>query len=500
MYEQKLYNKAKTYKLDKKYELAIENYKKVLEIDRCNIDSLKELGEVYENIKDIDSAISCYEKIMDIEISNPNKQTTMICLNQIGVCNFNKFNYTEAVKYFRKVLELNRRLTDVYNNIANCYFKLRQYRNAEINNLISLKLKHDTRLYEELALIYFCTKEYDKSIEFYMKIENILEIPIKAYKLCFPYLAHKKFDIGFGLYENRLKNNEINHQTGMKERVDIPIVPFWNGSDECDNLLVCYEQGIGDNFQYYRFLIQLSILYPNMKISYFCKDSVSHIFKECYNIHIIKEIKNLLLYNYKCYIMSLPYFLKIDKIIPNTENYINVDSDKVVYWKNQIEMKNPEKKLNVGFCCKGLLSSYLEKQIPLLDFELLAELNIHLICLHKLSETNEELNSLHFKDKITTFDLDKDAAFVDTIAILKNIDILLTVDTSIVHLAGILDVKTILMLGYTSDWRWFSNNEKVWYNSVEFLRANENIELKFVLPEVKNIINNMIKLHRLKEK
>ena len=41
--------------------------------------------------------------------------------------------------------------------------------------------------------------------------------------------------------------------------------------------------------------------------------------------------------------MSLPYFLKIDKISPNTENYINIDSAKVVYWKNQLEMKNPEK-------------------------------------------------------------------------------------------------------------------------------------------------------------
>ena len=184
-------------------------------------------------------------------------------------------------------------------------------------------------------------------------------------------------------------------------------------------------------------------------------------------------------------------FLKIYKISPNTENYINIDSDKVFYWKNQLEIKNLGKKLNVGFFYKGLLNSYIEKHIPIQDFELLTELNINLICLHKLSET-EEINRLSFKDKIITFDIDNDMAFVDTIAILKNIDILLTVDTSIVHLAGILDVKTILMLGYTSDWRWFTDNEKVWYNSVELLRANDNVELKSVLLEVKNIIKNMI--------
>jgi ADP-heptose:LPS heptosyltransferase len=110
---------------------------------------------------------------------------------------------------------------------------------------------------------------------------------------------------------------------------------------------------------------------------------------------------------------------------------------------------------------------------------------------HKLSEI-DDLNKLSFKDKIITFDIDNDMAFVDTIAILKNIDILLTIDTSIVHLAGVLGIKTILMLGSTSDWRWFSDNEKVWYNSVDLLRANDNMKLNSVLPEVKNIVNNMI--------
>ena len=138
-----------------------------------------------------------------------------------------------------------------------------------------------------------------------------------------------------------------------------------------------------------------------------------------------------------------------------------------------------------------MLNSYIEKHIPLHDFESLAELNINLICLHKLSEI-EDLNKLSFNDKIITFDIDNDMAFVDTIAILKNIDILLTIDTSIVHLAGVLGIKTILMLGSTSDWRWFSDNDKVWYNSVDLLRANDNMKLSSVLPEVKNIINNMI--------
>jgi ADP-heptose:LPS heptosyltransferase len=191
--------------------------------------------------------------------------------------------------------------------------------------------------------------------------------------------------------------------------------------------------------------------------------------------------------------MSLPYLLGIEMITPVTENYINIDEEKVVYWSEQIKIKNPENKLNVGFFYKGLLNVHIEKTLPLESFELLSELNINLICLHKTQDIVEDLKTVSFKDKIVIFDIDKDKSFVDTIAILKNIDILITVDTSIAHLAGVLNIRTLLLLGYISEWRWFDNNDKIWYDSVELLRMTENSELKNILPQVKNILINMEK-------
>ena len=136
---------------------------------------------------------------------------------------------------------------------------------------------------------------------------------------------------------------------------------------------------------------------------------------------------------------------------------------------------------------------HIEKKIPLESFETLTELNINLICLHRAKEINGDIELLSFKDKIITFDIDKDKSFVDTIALLKNIDIFITIDTSVMHLAGALNVKTLLLLGYITEWRWFNNNEKVWYNSVELLRMTENVELKNILPQVKEILSNMTK-------
>ena len=82
-----------------------------------------------------------------------------------------------------------------------------------------------------------------------------------------------------------------------------------------------------------------------------------------------------------------------------------------------------------------------------------------------------------FSNNVKIFDIDTDKAFVDTIGILQNIDLLITIDSGIVHLAGVMNIPTFLLLGYVSEWRWFDNNEKIWYNSVDIYHTKENKDI-----------------------
>ena len=57
---------------------------------------------------------------------------------------------------------------------------------------------------------------------------------------------------------------------------------------------------------------------------------------------------------------------------------------------------------------------------------------------------------------------------------MKNLDIVVSVDTSIIHLAGLLDVKSILLLNHNSDWRWFNDDKKtIWYPSVQIIKQTK---------------------------
>ena len=491
----KYYKNAIKFEKKNDFDLAIDSYKKALIYNNKSIKCLEGLVNIYEKLNDYYNVIECYEKMIS---ASSDIKLIVIKLNEIGMIYSKLLKYEEAIHYFKKTLNYTKNIPDVYSNIGICYISLKQYKLAEVSFLIYLNLKKDDNIYRNLGNLYFYIKKYEESISYYEKITNINDDPRILYNLSFPYMAKKNYEYGFKLYENRLKFNDIDSQTKEITRLEVDI-PYWNDSETCGSLLIIYEQGIGDNIMYYRFIIELSNMYPNLKITYFCKNSVSHLFKEYKNITILNDSLPVFNinenFNYKLYIMSLPYLLKINKIISNKEMYINVNDERKKYWNNKLQIlkKNPQT-LNVGFVYNGLLSSFIEKNIPLQEFKLLTDLNINLICLHKKSDVIADLNSnLSLSDKIITFDIDIDKAFIDTIAIMQNIDILISIDTSIVHLAGVLNIKTLLLLGTLSDWRWFDDSKKVWYESVEILRMTENKDLKYILPQVKNILSNILK-------
>lgn len=468
------YNLAVKYSNENNFDNAIEIYKEIIKKTKNNVKYLSELGDIYVKTKNLNNAIECYEKILVKEPKN------IIVINQLGVCHNMNNNNKKAIEYFKKIIDNNIHINDVYNNISVCYIALKDYINAEKYYLLSYKLKNDTHINNALGSLYFYMKQYDKSISYYNKH---CKTDQESYNLCFPYLAKKDFTTGFKLYESRLKFDE-------KSRVMIPWLSYWDGVMKCDNLLILYEQGIGDNIQYFRFIVTLSELYPNMHITYFCKDIVADVFKKYKNIDVVKQL-TINKFNYKLYIMSLPFILQLKNIEPNKENYINVNNIALELWKNPQNGKlSSLKRMKVGFTYNGLLTSFIEKYIPLKEFKQLFDLDIDIICIHKLNDISKEDMDM-VCNRINFYDIDCDKPFEDTIAILQSIDLLITIDTYIVHIAGVLGVKTFLLLGYGSDWRWSNSNTNYWYNSVELIRMTENKELKNILQIVKNKIINI---------
>lgn len=449
---------------------------------------LKKMGEWSKQNNEIHLTIECYLKLLNYETVSTN-----ICFlhNELGIYYMALNQAKMAIQHFENIVTLGANIAEVYNNLVICCRKDKQYKKAESYAMKSLQIEQNDKIYNTIADLYFYMKEYEKSLYFYLKIDD--QTSIIKYNMSFPYLAKKIFIRGFELYENRLASNGICQQTQLITRVNIPNIPYWDGLLPCQHLLVVYEQGIGDNILYYRFLLMCAQLYPQMKITYFCKSNVSHLFKNMLNnINIIDDSSGIDLksYQFKAYIMSLPYLLQVRTLSYNEYNYINVNDSLTRKWKSTLN----NDKFKIGFTYKGLLNSFIEKTIPLSYFKSIANMeNVELICLHKDDEIMEDLKTIDFADNIHHYNIDKYKAFEDTTAILQNIDLLVTIDSAIVHLAGVLNTQTLLMLGYGSDWRWFDCNNCLWFKNIEILRHKENNDLYNIIPQVEKFIESKIK-------
>ena len=101
---------------------------------------------------------------------------------------------------------------------------------------------------------------------------------------------------------------------------------------------------------------------------------------------------------------------------------------------------------------------------------------------------SNQIDRFNLTDLITDFSSEIDLgnnSFEDTIEILTNIDLLITADTAIAHLAGTLNVKTLLMLAYNHDWRWYLETEKIsFYSSVKIIRQNSSKNWESVMENI----------------
>lgn len=446
----------------------------------------KKKADDFFSKNNFEDAIIFYKKYI---LSDITLQEKCINLNQIGSCYFNLNKFKEAIESYKKALELFK-IDDIYCNIGSCFTNLKLYDKALDYYGKALKIKKTKRVFKSMANIYFYKKEYENSIEYYNKALEMKILPELLYDLSFPHLASRHFDIGFELYENRLlfKCKNIG-----ETRLELPQLKNWDGTSKCNNLLILSEQGLGDNILFYRYIIELSEKFPNMKITYFCRRQLPHIFKKyLYNIDIISNLYFTNSYDYKIYIMSLPYILKIRSITPNIKNYIKINPYKNKIWENKLLNL---KKFKIGISWKGLLSSFIDKDIPYEKLEILSKLDASIICLHK-KEDIQNIDKNKFENSIYFYNIDEEKSFEDTICILNNIDLLITIDSCLTYIAGIMNINTLLLLGKDSDWRWFNYNHDStpWYNSVKIIKClKDKNDWDSVLKDTKKEVNKLIK-------
>jgi len=281
------------------------------------------------------------------------------------------------------------------------------------------------------------------------------------------HLIQGRWAPGWPQYEWRWKT------TFFADKVRTFSQPRWNGEARAGQTLLLYaEQGLGDAIQFVRYASL--VLQTGAQVIVEAPRSLVRLLRSSpFAVTVVARGDELPAFDAQAPLMSLPaIFQTTEATIPVTIPYLHAEPDRVARWRTCIGSHG----YRIGIGWQGSPAGSVDRgrSIPLAAFEPLARLpGVRLISLQKHHGV-EQLERLPAGMTVETlgngFDAGEDA-FLDTAAVMASLDLVITSDTAIAHLAGALGRPVWVALKFAPDWRFLLDREdSPWYPTMRLFR------------------------------
>lgn len=304
------------------------------------------------------------------------------------------------------------------------------------------------------------------------------------------------FEEGWPLYEWRSKKSgPVGPQTFRQ--------PVWSGHEDLEGktLLVHAEQGLGDTIQFCRYAILPELKRANVILA--VQGRLMRLLRDIGSaIRIVDMDTPPDDFDYHIPLLSMPFALRTNQNnCPAVVPYLRAESDRVAKWRSNI---GPEE-FKIGICWQGAGGNEIDvgRSFPVRNFEGISKIsNVRLLSLQKNLGV-EQLLDLPVGMKVETLGDDFDSgrdAFIDTAAVIENLDLIITSDTAIAHLAGALGRPTWIVLKDVPDWRWMlERSDSPWYPTVRLFRQARRDDWSSVFTAMEAQLVEMVRQVRLEK-
>jgi tetratricopeptide (TPR) repeat protein len=271
--------------------------------------------------------------------------------------------------------------------------------------------------------------------------------------------------------------------------------PLWLGDKEVagKTLLIYSEQGLGDTIQFCRYVRLISDLGARVILE--VPQTLKSILANLPETQVVGTGGALMPFDYQCPLMSLPLAFKTTlSNIPATIPYLRADVEKSKRWKLRLGERS---KLRVGLVWSGgfrpnqpeLWAVNRRRNIPLITLESLEHPDIEFYSLQKGDAAEAELLQMkhqgwrgpamiNFTDDLHDFS--------DTAALIDNLDLVISVDTSTAHLTGALGKPVWILNRFDCCWRWLiDRSDSPWYPTAKLYRQHKPGHWDDVIAQVK---------------
>jgi tetratricopeptide (TPR) repeat protein len=445
------------------------------------------LGLVYEQSKKLDKAIDCYKAAIKIDPKEIKAYLSLAALYKQDQ------NYEDAIKVYQQGMINNPSNHFILSNLGNLFYLQHKYEDAIISHQRAIKAKPDSHVVHfNFANTLLNAGKYSEAIEMYKKtIALNPRFNRSKINLGTTLLSMSNFEEGFKEYFHRIYEDKNFKSVLHKKNL------LWNGQNiENKKILIVAEEGLGNTLQFSRYLETLSQL--KCKIIFQCQEELHHLFEDMDFIDQLVSIES----DYDDYDYWAPLQNLINILTPDLNSNcpfpsaLKINDNKLLEWETLIAINDNVK---IGLNWQGSASNprVANNSVSLNKFKNIINNPLATFISLQKGPAVSDIEKFKFEENIINYDLLMDAGskkFLDTAAIIKYLDLVITTDTSIAHLAGTLGTQTWLLLPKVSDWRWLnSKDETIWYDNFRIYRQKVQGDWSEVFSRVEKDSQELIK-------
>jgi Flp pilus assembly protein TadD len=474
------------------------------------------LGSLLRRCGHLDEAVVCYERVL---LAN---RRDAEALNNLGAINLASGKPREAEAYFRRGVDANPRSIAARCHLAEAMFSLGRAKEAEHTVRQALALRTESA--DELGTLALALRRYDAETAESCCRQALAIAPARAssytdlgliqrargdhapamasfrealrldpgatsaqYNLAHCLLLEGDYERGFELYESRFMALGDRAASMRKFEGSLGTARRWKGDASAGaRLLVWTEQGFGDSIMMLRYLPLLASRGFH-EVIVVCEAPLARLVKAMPSVtRVVSAGDDVSEHDFDlhCPIMSLPAaFRSRRESVPGKVPYLAASGSLVEDWRRRL----PAGPFSVGLAWAGSRSLEADslRSIPYPALPILDAPGVRFVSLQKDPDASGHLP----RDSRLLDRMAECRDFMDTAALIENLDLVISVDTAVAHLAGALGKEVWLLNRFESEWRWgLETDWSPWYPTLRLFRQSRAGEWEEVARRVKEAL------------
>jgi tetratricopeptide (TPR) repeat protein len=470
------FNRANVLKELARWDAAIESYGRAIALSPGRAEPWFNLGVIQQQQGKTEAALESYDRALAI-----NPDLIQARFNRANVLKDLK-RYQAAVQSYDLVIAARADHAEAWSNRGTALQELGEWEAAlgSYDQAIAIRADYPEAwsnrgmVLHELRRLQEALASYGRALELRPGFADA------QYGKSISLLLQGDYAAGWPLYEWRWPHAARLH--GGAPRVFQ--TPLWLGREDLKGkrILIYWEQGLGDTLQYCRYIPLLA--QKGAEVIFEVQAPLMSLLRSLPGVgRLIAAGSALPKFDYHCPLLSLPLaFGTTLQSVPASVPYLRAEPERAAHWRERLGERRAAR---IGFVCSGaaIYANDTNRSIALADWISRIPRDRQYVCLQK-EYRDADRATLAENSWIADFAAEQ-RDFSDAAALVESMDLVISVDTSMTHLAGALARPTWLLLSFNSDARWMMDrDDSPWYPTLRIYRQKKPRDWVAVLERV----------------